>query len=63
MPDAEQRALVEVPAEAYHNRAIAYYYLKEYDKAWADVRMCRQLGGTPNADFLANLMKVTGRKE
>ena len=49
--------------EAYHNRAIAYYSMKEYEKAWADVRACRRMGGTPNADFLAKLAKATGRTE
>lgn len=50
-------------APAYANRAEAYYSLKEYDKAWADVRLCRQHGGRPSPDLLANLTKASGRTE
>ena len=31
-------------AEAYVNRARAHYQMRAYDKAWADVKMCRNLG-------------------
>jgi tetratricopeptide (TPR) repeat protein len=50
-------------AEAYHNRAIAHFYLKEYDHAWADVRMCRRLGGTPSPGLVKRLAEATGRTE
>ena len=50
-------------AEAYHKRAIACFLLKEYDHAWADVRMCRRLGGTPSTRLLEDLSKATGRTE
>jgi Flp pilus assembly protein TadD len=50
-------------AEAYHNRAIAHFHLKEYDNAWADVKKCRQLGGTPNPGLLKSLTEATGRTE
>ena len=36
-------------ADAYNNRAVAYYDLKEFSKAWADVKMSEKLGGRPNA--------------
>ena len=49
--------------EAYHNRAIAHFHLKEYDKAWADVRMVRRLGGTPNAGMISALTNATGLSE
>jgi tetratricopeptide (TPR) repeat protein len=50
-------------AEAYKNRAIAFYFLKQHDKAWADVKKCRQFGGTPHPDFVKQLMEATGRAE
>ena len=34
-------------AKAYNNRAVTYYFMQAYDKAWADVKMYRRLGGTP----------------
>jgi tetratricopeptide (TPR) repeat protein len=49
-------------AEAYRNRAMSYYWLKEYDKAWADVMMCRQLGGMCEPDFVRELLRALGRK-
>jgi tetratricopeptide (TPR) repeat protein len=50
-------------AEAYHNRAIAHFHLKEYEKAWVDVRMYRRLGGTPNPELVKKLAEATGRTE
>jgi tetratricopeptide (TPR) repeat protein len=31
---------------AYKNRGIAYYAIKEYDKAWADVHKAEKLGNS-----------------
>jgi len=50
-------------ADAYSNRAIAHFYLKEYEKAWADVRMARRLGATPPPDLINALTGATGRSE
>ena len=50
-------------AAAYHNRAIAHCQMKAYDKAWADVKMCRKLGGTPNPKFIEDLTRASGRSE
>ena len=50
-------------AEAYNNRAVAWFFKKDYDKAWADVRRCRQVGGTPNPRFIEALRKASGRWE
>jgi len=50
-------------APAYANRAEAYYSSKQYDKAWADVRLCRQHGGILSPDLLANLAKASGGTE
>ena len=48
---------------ALQSRALARYYLKEYDKAWADVRMFRKLGGTPDPDLVRKLTEATGQTE
>ena len=50
-------------AEAYHDRAVAYYWLKRYEQAWADVKVCRQLGGKVNDAFLKALEQASGRME
>ena len=50
-------------AEACNNRGSAYFLMKDYDKAWADVKMCRRLGGKPNPKFIADLTRVSGRSE
>jgi hypothetical protein len=50
-------------AETYHNRAIAHFHLKEYEQAWADLRMYRRLGGTPSSDLVRKLAEATGRTE
>jgi protein O-mannosyl-transferase len=49
--------------EAYHNRAIARLQSKAYDAAWADVKMLRSLGITPNPSFIQDLTKQSGRSE
>ena len=48
-------------AEAYANRARAWLELKEYDKAWADVKMFRSLGGAPDPNFVPSLIEARGR--
>ena len=48
---------------AYLNRAVAYYYRRDYDKAWADVKACRRLGGEVFPVFLGELRKASGREE
>jgi len=50
-------------AQAYDARAGAYCSLREYDKAWADVNLCRRLGGTPNPGLLQNLARASGKTE
>jgi tetratricopeptide (TPR) repeat protein len=50
-------------AAAYHNRAIVRCQTKAYDEAWADVRMLRNLGGTPSPSFIEELTKLSGRSE
>ena len=50
-------------AAAYQNRAVARSQTKVYDKAWADLRMFRKLGGTPSPSLVADLVKASGRSE
>lgn len=49
--------------EAYNTRAAAYCSLGDYDKAWADVNICRQMGGTVNSHVLGELAKASERTE
>ena len=49
-------------AKAYSNRAIAYYFKKEYDKAWEDVRKAKNLGYQIPIKFLDDLRKASGRQ-
>jgi len=50
-------------AAAYQNRAIARLRMKAYDLAWADVKMLRSLGVTPNPSFIRDLSRMSGRSE
>jgi protein O-mannosyl-transferase len=50
-------------AEACNNRGMAYCFLKAYDKAWADVRACRRLGGVPSPELIQALVEATGQAE
>jgi tetratricopeptide (TPR) repeat protein len=66
-------------ADAYADRARAWLELKDYDKAWADVKMFRSLGGAfdhtqgrpeqprmggaPDPDFVPSLIEASGRSE
>ena len=48
-------------ADAYNNRAVAYYYMKEYDKAWDDVYKAQSLGYQLHPGFLKDLREASGR--
>ena len=48
-------------ARVYYYRAIIWYNQKDFERAWADVEKCRKLGLTPNAKFIEDLKKVSGR--
>ncbi len=50
-------------AEAYRSRAVANYFLRRYDAAWADVRACRSRGGSLPEDFIRALSAASGRGE
>ena len=45
-----------------NNRAIAYYFKKEYDKSWEDVRKAKNLGYQIPIKFLDDLRKASGRQ-
>lgn len=49
---------------AYYNRAVAYYYKKDYDKSWQDVHKVQKLstGLDPSlANLIERLQKASGR--
>jgi len=50
-------------AGAYYNRAIAYFYKKNYEQCWQDVRMAELLGYRFSADFLKALKKSSKREK
>jgi tetratricopeptide (TPR) repeat protein len=50
-------------AAAYYNRAMALASTKAYDRAWADIRMYRTLGGIPHPSFMQELTTNSGRSE
>ena len=39
------------------NRAMAYYYLRQFDKARADLALCEKNGGRPDAFLVKCLAK------
>ncbi len=51
-------------AGTYYNRALAYFYKKDYDKSWKDVHQAERLGIEVNQRFLElidKLKKASGR--
>ena len=48
---------------AYQNRALAHFQTNAYDRAWADVRVVRKLGGTPMPSFVEELTRKSGRSD
>lgn len=59
------RALEIKPTDShcYTNRAACWYFMKDYEKAWADVKRCREAGGTPNPKLIELLRGATVRTE
>ena len=59
------RAIVLKPdfIAAYGNRAALYCAARDYDRALADVRMVRKLGGRPKPGLLQALAEIGGRRE
>jgi hypothetical protein len=48
---------------AFNNRGVAYFYKKEYEKAWNDVYRAQNLGYIVHPRFLKALREASGRKE
>jgi Tfp pilus assembly protein PilF len=46
--------------DALNNRAFSYFQLKEYDKAWEDLRKAEKLGSVANHELIRALKQVTG---
>jgi len=50
-------------ASAYYNRARAYYFKKEYDKSWDDIKKTQDSGYKIPAELLDELRKASGREK
>ena len=53
-------------AGTYYNRALAYFYKKDYDKSWKDIHEAKRLGIEVNQRFLElvdKLKKASGREK
>ena len=50
-------------ANAYARRAFSHFKKGDFDKAWADVKMCQQLRYPVDRTFLADLREASGREE
>jgi len=50
-------------ARAYDYRAVIYYQLREFSKAWADVKMSEKLGGRLDPEFVKALEQAAPRPE
>ena len=48
---------------SYYNRAIAYFYKKNYQLCWQDVHKAESLGYKFKAEFLKSLKKASGREK
>lgn len=48
------------PSIGYYNRALAYFFKKEYDKSWKDVEKAQSLGYQIPPKFLEDLRKQSG---
>ncbi|MBM3244171.1 MAG: hypothetical protein FJZ15_00035 [Candidatus Omnitrophica bacterium] len=46
---------------AYYNRAIAYFFKKDYDKCWSDVKKAEGFGLKFDPAFIKSLKEVSGR--
>ncbi|MFH1190942.1 MAG: hypothetical protein V1670_01935 [Candidatus Omnitrophota bacterium] len=48
---------------AYYNRAVAYFYKKNYAQCWQDVHKAESLGSRFSADFMESLKKASHREK
>ncbi len=49
-------------AEAYYNRGRSYYFKKEFNKSWDDIKKSQDLGYQAPPEFLDQLRKASGRQ-
>jgi serine/threonine-protein kinase len=49
--------------QAYNNRAAIYFMRGDYEKAWACVKACEDLGGQCSPDLMRDLRRASGRPE
>jgi tetratricopeptide (TPR) repeat protein len=49
-------------AGLYYNRAVAYFYKKNYEQCWLDVHKAESLGCRSSADFIKLLQKTSHRE-
>ena len=47
----------------YYNRAVAYFYKREFDKCWDDVHSAQKLGYRFDSAFLEKLSAASGREK
>lgn len=50
-------------AGAYYNRAVAYFYKKNYEQCWKDVHAAEALGSKFSAEFIKSLKKASNREK
>lgn len=50
-------------SDALINRAANYFIMKDYERAWADVRALRRMGAPVHADFVRQLQEASGIRE
>ena len=50
-------------ADAYYNRAVVHYQMKQYDKSWQDIDKAQELGYRIERDLLEALHEVSPREE
>ena len=65
VPKKTEAAALEINpkfAYAYYNRGIAYYFKKEYDKSWENVKKAQELGYKIQSKFIEDLSKASGRE-
>ena len=48
-------------APAYKNRAVVYFFKKDYDSSWKDTSKAADLGLEISPDFLQELKSESGR--
>ena len=58
-------SILEIDPEfaiAYVSKAVIHYYLKEYDKAWDEIRKAQIRGIEVNPDFMETLANASQKK-